>query len=404
MMKTSRVFSEMLHAYTMGAMTIDSCGGTRSTKTYSALQLLSLLSEYDKTPTVTSVVSETFPHLNKGAIRDFKKIMADDSRWDDFRWNATSNTYSFASGSIIEFFSVDKPGRVHGPARDRLFINEGQNLRWDTVLQLIIRTTGLKIIDYNPTHDFWVQEHITGQPGVHSIRSTYRDNLWLTAEQVKSIEANKKNANWWKVYGLGLFGELEGLIYRFDQVDRMPEATGLVELYGLDFGFSNDPTALLRLYADTPRKVLYIDELIYNTGLLDDELISRMKASGVPMRGAGIYADCAEPKTIRKLKLAGFNAYPSYKAKELNAQISEVQGWTLRVTKRSVNTIREFRNYTWEVDADGKLLNQPIDGFNHAMDAMRYAVFTKFVHQAQVHRGGTAGMAAGWESVGGQRK
>lgn len=403
MMETTRVFSEMLHAYSEGCRTIDSCGGTRSTKTFSALQLLSLLAEYDGTPTVTSVVSETFPHLRKGAVRDFKQIMAADGRWDDARWNASESTYTFGSGSVLEFFSVDKPGRVHGPARDRLFVNECQNLRWETVNQLMVRTRGLKIFDYNPTHDFWVQEHLTGQPGVKTIRSTYHDNPFLTDEQIRVIEKNKDNANWWKVYGLGLFGELAGLIYRFTQIDEMPERSGLVELYGLDFGFSNDPTALLRMYADTRRKALYVDELIYRTDMQDDELIKEMKRCGVPLGGAAIYADCAEPKTIRRLQLAGFNVVKSYKATELPAQIGAVQGWSLHVTKRSLNTIRELRNYTWAADSDGKLLNAPIDEFNHAMDAMRYGVFTKFVHLAQVHRGGHAGMAPGWSTQGGRR-
>lgn len=395
-METTRVFSEMAKAYASGFRTIESRGGTRSAKTYSALQFLVLLAMTDKTPTVTSVVSETFPHLRKGAIRDFKKIMGAEGIWDDERWNATDSAYRFSTGSIVEFFSADTPGKVHGPARDRLFVNECQNMRWDTVNQLFIRTTGLKVLDYNPTHEFWVQTQISGLPDTYTITSTYIDNPFLSSEQIKMIERNKSNANWWKVYGLGQFGELEGLVYHFTQIDEMPDASGLVELYGLDFGFTNDPTALVRILADTRRKILYVDELVYQTELLDEDIIKAMRAAGVGSRE--VYADCAEPKAIRKLQLAGFNVWPSYKAKEIAAQIAELLGWEIRVTKRSTNIIRELRNYTWATDPNGKKLNTPIDLFNHALDAMRYAVFTKFVHRAQLHRGGRASIHQGWET------
>lgn len=395
-MQTTRVFSEMAKAYASGFRTIESRGGTRSAKTYSALQFLILLAEFDRTPTITSVVSETFPHLRKGAIRDFKKIMGNEGLWDANRWNATESAYTFDSGSVIEFFSADSPGKVHGPARNRLFANECQNMKWETINQLFIRTTELKILDYNPTHEFWVQTEVSGRPETYTISSTYLDNPFLTAEQVSTIERNRHNANWWKVYGLGQFGGLEGLVYHFEQIDRMPDAAGLVELYGLDFGFTNDPTALVRILADTRRKILYIDELVYRTDLLDEDLSRLMRSGGVGR--CEIYADCAEPKAIRKLQLAGFNVWPSYKATEIASQIAELQGWTLKVTKQSVNVIRELRNYTWATDADGKKLNRPVDLFNHALDALRYAVFTKFVHRAQIHRGGRASIRQGWET------
>jgi phage terminase large subunit len=397
-MRTSRVFSELLHAYTLGFDIIESRGGTRSTKTYSALQLLSLLAEYDKTPTVTSVVSETLPHLKKGAIRDYKAIMSEDGRWDEARWNATDRIYTFPSGSIIEFFGADAPAKVHGPARDRLFVNECQNLRWETVNQLFIRTKGLKMLDYNPTHEFWIQDEVSGRPGTSLVTSTYLDNPFLTAEQVRAIEANRHNANWWRVYGLGKFGQLRGRIYNFEQIDRMPDEDGLIELYGLDFGFTNDPTALVRILADTGRKSLYLDELAYDTGMQDEDIIRTLRLNGVRPHGPEIYADCAEPKAIRKIQNAGYNVRPSYKGKELASQISEVQGWKIYVTKGSVNLIKEQRNYTWAEDANGKLLNVPIDMFNHALDAVRYGVFTKFVHLAQVHRGDRPTTAPGWRT------
>ena len=379
-METTRVFDEIAKAYRDGYRGVDSRGGTRSTKTYSALQFLVFLAVALARKLVISVVSETLPHLKKGAIRDFEKILQDEgiisgALRDDPRWNATDHFFQFAQGTIIEFFSADSPGKVHGPSRDILFINEGQNIRWETANQLMIRTREFVIVDYNPTHEFWAHTELATDPRFKQIISTYKDNRFLTPAQVEDIERGKKNANWWRVYGLGLTGQLEGVIYQFEQIDRMPDNAGLVRIGGLDYGFTNSKTAGVDILADVRRKRLYLDEMFYGSGMHNFDIIAALNAHGFPKKGPRLYADCAEPKANSEIKLAGFNVWPSDKGKEITYQISFIQGWEIYVTKTSTNLIHEFRNYLWDTDRDGNRLNHPIKEFDHAMDAFRYGVF-----------------------------
>ena len=379
-METTRVFDEIAKAYRDGYRGVDSRGGTRSTKTYSALQFLVFLAVALTRKLVISVVSETLPHLKKGAIRDFERILQDEgiiggSLRDDARWNATDCFFTFASGTIIEFFSADAPGKVHGPSRDILFINEGQNIRWETANQLMIRTREFVIVDYNPTHEFWAHTELAPDPRFKQIVSTYKDNRFLTQAQIEDIEKGKKNANWWRVYGLGLTGQLEGVIYQFEQIDRMPDSPGLVRIGGLDYGFTNSKTAGVDILADVRRKKLYLDEMFYGSGMHNFDIIASLNAHGFPKKGPRLYADCAEPKANSEIKLAGFNVWPSDKGKEITFQISFIQGWEIYVTKTSTNIIHEFRNYLWDTDRDGNRLNHPIKDYDHAMDAFRYGVF-----------------------------
>ena len=379
-METTRVFDEIAKAYRDGYRGVDSRGGTRSTKTYSALQFLVFLAVGLARKLVISVVSETLPHLKKGAIRDFERILQDEgiiggSLRDDARWNATDCFFTFASGTIIEFFSADAPGKVHGPSRDILFINEGQNIRWETANQLMIRTREFVIVDYNPTHEFWAHTELAPDPRFKQIVSTYKDNRFLTQAQIEDIEKGKKNANWWRVYGLGLTGQLEGVIYQFEQIDRMPDSPGLVRIGGLDYGFTNSKTAGVDILADVRRKKLYLDEMFYGSGMHNFDIIANLNAHGFPKKGPRLYADCAEPKANSEIKLAGFNVWPSDKGKEITFQISFIQGWEIYVTKTSTNIIHEFRNYLWDTDRDGNRLNHPIKDYDHAMDAFRYGVF-----------------------------
>ena len=385
-MRTTLTFSKLVQAWAAHPRYIDSGGGTRSGKTYSFLQLLSLVIPNDKTKTINSVVSETGPHLSRGAIRDFKAIMAEDGRWDDNAWNASHSIYTFPNGSILEFFSADQPGKVHGPARDRLFLNEANNIPFEVARQLIIRTKDIVAWDYNPTRVFWAHEHYQGRDNCITIHSTYNDNQFLSKEQVAEIESYKDDKNWWRVYGLGLVGEMEGTIYDFEQIDEMPTASNLVDIYGMDFGFTNDPTALVHLRVDTARKIIYAEQLIYKTALLNRDIVERMEALGVPKRSVPIYADCAEPKSIAEISRAGFNVKPCQKdapvrSEKMKFQIDFVKGYKLCVLKSSTDLIKELRNYTWAKDKDGNNLNVPIDKWNHALDALRYAVYTHFAQE-----------------------
>lgn len=359
---------------------VSSCGGTRSGKTFASLQCLFELAVQDEVPTITSVVSETFPHLKRGAIRDFQEALGD--YWDEKCWSKGESIYRLPNGSIIEFFSADTPAKVHGPARDRLFLNEVQSIPYEIARQLFVRTRGLVILDYNPTHSFWANEQIELRPECVTIHSTYLDNSFLTKEQVAEIEANRQDRNWWQVYGEGKVGTLEGLIYSFTQVDEMPDEAGLRESWGIDFGFTHDPTAIVRVLADTGRKRVYVDEIAYATGMVNGDIARVLRGQSVP-RWVHVWADAAEPKSIAEIGAAsGCNVLPCDKSApvrsdRLKFQLLWMQGWEIHVTKRSLNIIREMRNYTWAKDRDGKLTDQPVDVFNHALDAMRYALFSE---------------------------
>lgn len=392
-MKLTRVARKTIAAWKRHLRYISSCGGTRSSKTFSILQtfILAIVEEVNlcKPATINSVVSESMPHLRRGAIRDFKQIMETEGLWEESRWNETQCTYTWQNGSILEFFSVDNAGKVHGSARDRLFINECQNIPYEIARQLFVRTRGQIVLDYNPTHSFWLNEIIEARRNCITIHSTYKDNEFLTPEQIAEIEDNKSDSNWWKVYGEGKVGTLDGLIYDFELVDALPvkdEMDHLVEIQGMDFGFTNDPTARVQVVADHRKKILWVRERCYRTHMQNKHIIQDLQEDGVSRR-MEIYADCAEPKSIADIQDAGFNVIPCdkdapTKSDKLKFQLQWMQGWQLNVTKDSIDLIRELRNYVWAKDKDGNPLNEPIDKFNHCLDAMRYAVWTRFGQKA----------------------
>lgn len=389
-MQFSGVFWKLYEASQKKPRYISQKGGTRSTKTYSTLQFLHLLiPQVDGGGDITSVVSETMPHLKKGAIRDFENIIGHPLLGDE-HWNASECVYTYENGAKMEFFSADSPLKVHGSQRKRLFVNEANHIPFEIFRQLAVRTSGTIFLDYNPASVCWIQERIECKENCIGIHSTYKDNPFLSAEQIREIEDQRQDANWWKVYGEGKEGVLDGLIYEFEQIDAMPEHTemdGLVELQGLDFGFTNDPTARVQILADHRKKTAYIRERCYDTHMRNSHIIDNLKADGVTRR-TPIYADCAEPKSIADIQAAGFNVIPCdknapVKSDKLKFQLQWMQGWKLYVTKDSVNLIRELRNYTWDKDRiSGEMTSSPIDKYNHLLDALRYGLYTHFGKQA----------------------
>jgi phage terminase large subunit len=241
-------------------------GGTSASKTISTLLFLIAKAQSDKRPTTTSIVSESFPHLKRGAIRDFLNIMQEHKYFKDHLWNKTDSTYTFETGSKIEFFSVDQPGKVRGPRRDRLFCNEADRINYETFDQLEVRTKEFVMLDYNPTAEFWAQtELVAKRTDVEFIILTYKDNEALDASIVAAIEQRQNNKSWWRVYGLGLLGEVEGRIYKgWTQIDEVPQEAKLLRRW-LDYGYSNDPTASGDVYKWNDAYVL--DEQIYQKGL-----------------------------------------------------------------------------------------------------------------------------------------
>jgi phage terminase large subunit len=343
-------------------------GGTSAGKTISILQLLIDDAQTDKEPTLTSIVSESFPHLRKGAMKDFLDIMKQHKYFKDSRWSKTDFTYTFESGSKIEFFSSDQPGKVHGPRRDRLFVNEANNVSQETFDQLLLRTEEYAWADWNPVQEFYMYTEYIGQrDDVDFIILTYLDNEGLSEAIVREIESRKSNKRFWQVYGLGLLGEAEGRIYTGWQIiDEVPFEARL-ERYGLDFGYSNDPTAIVALYYYNGGYIL--DEVTYQKGLSNKQIADILNNQPKAL----VIADSAEPKSIDELKLYGVNVQPVMKGRDSVAQgIQYVQDQRVSITKRSVNGLKEYRNYLWETDKEGRIINTPIDLWNHFLDATRY--------------------------------
>ena len=393
----TRVYRESLSAYLRGCRVIANKGGTRSTKTYSVTQLLVAIADFRQRD--ISVVSESFPHLRRGVMKDFAEIMDKEGLVEgvNYEFNKSEYKYTFKNGSVVEFFSVDNWGKVKGSRRDILFINECNRISYETYRQLAVRTTETIFLDWNPDNEFWYEENLQGRPTTTEIHSTYLDNPYLDAQQVAEIESNKTNEQWWRVYGLGLTGHIEGTIYHpFIQIDELPEARSRMRhVYGLDFGYSNDPTALVDVYIDEAGKKIYVDEIIYETGLLNSDIAERMAENGIS-KATEIFADAAEPKSVDEIgrKVYRYNVKPAYK-KDLLSQIQFLQQFEIYVTSRSLNVIKELRQYKWKEDRDGNAVNEPIDAFNHAMDALRYAVFTALRKQPKtLNRAGVSRLPA----------
>lgn len=355
-------------------------GGTRSGKTWSLLQLCATLATHCD-GILISVVGETLPFLKRGVIRDFHSMMG--GAWNADKWNATDLVYSFDNGSQIEFFSADNEGKVHGSARDVLFINECYFVDWEIYRQLEVRTRALIFLDYNPRSRFWVDDNILGKPNVALIHSTYKDNPFLTDRQRQAIEAYKDDENWWRVYGLGEMGSVEGLIYtKWATVPEMPSPFKR-EFYCIDFGFTNDPTSILRVRLSGGE--LWIEELAYRTAMLNADIVNVLQQNHV-QRNAQIVCDSAEKKSIAEINnIGGFRAVACVKGNgSVVSGITMVQAYKINVTKNSLGVIDELRNYSWKRDANGNYINQPIDRYNHSLDALRYGVTTFLQSQRSI--------------------
>jgi len=320
------------------------------------------------------VVSESLPHLKRGCIRDFIRIMGD--KFDSNRYNKTEQVYSCDKGTI-EFFGADESAKVRGPRRDILFINEANNVPFETARGLDIRTAKFTFADWNPVSEFWAHENWIGQPENVYIHSTYLDaKAVLPAEVVANIESNKdKDPNWWNVYGLGLIGKIEGLVYpSFQQIDRLPKGD---YFYGLDFGFSSDPTVLIKnvIIGDN----LYSHQMFYNfTPMTNDDIAREMDLLNVSKRDP-IYPDPNEPKSAEELRQRGFNVQQTEKgAGSVKYGIKKVNSYYQYWTKDSIDCIKEQRNYRYIMKREPNtgreyLSDETAHQYSHGMDGRRYA-------------------------------
>jgi len=345
-------------------------GGTSASKTISILLYLIARAQTDKTPTLTSVVSESIPHLKRGAMRDFKNILKEHNYWKESLWSATDSIYTFETGSKIEFFSADNPDKLRGGRRDRLFLNEANNMSLDVFDQLEVRTKEFCFLDWNPTNEFWFYTDILNKrEDVDFITLTYKDNEALSPEIISSIESRKERKGWWQVYGLGQLGEVEGKIYKDWQIiDELPHEARL-ERYGLDFGYSNDPTAICGIYKYNGGFI--IDEVAFQKGLSNKQIADIFSNNDKAL----VIADSAEPKSIDEIASYGVFIQGAIKGQgSVNQGIQFVQSQRISITKRSVNFIKAYRNYLWKTDKDGKILNEPDHFLSDAMDSVRYGL------------------------------
>lgn len=290
--------------------------------------------------------------------------------------------YKFSNGSYIEFFSADQPDKLRGARRKTLYINECNNVGFEAYQQLSIRTSGTIWLDYNPTAQFWAHTQVLQDDDSELLILTYKDNEALPSTIVEEIEKAKVKAetssywaNWWKVYGLGQVGSLQGVVFEnWQEIDAVPKEAKLLG-YGMDFGFTNDPTTLTAIYQYDGQYVL--DELIYQTGLTNADINNLMRSKQVD-KTKSVYADSAEPKTIRELNNFGWRVKASEKGRDsILFGINKMQQEKFLVTKRSTNLIKELRSYVWDKDREGNTTNKPIDAFNHGIDGVRYYFTTK---------------------------
>lgn len=379
-MKVTSVFTRNLQAYNQHKRIIVNKGSTRSSKTWSILQLLYVIAETSSKPLLISVVSESMPHLKKGCIRDFENMLLYENKWERKSWNATDKVYKVGCSSI-EFFSADQPAKVHGPARDILYINECISILYETYRQLAIRTRATIFLDYNPSYRFWVDDKVLTRKESLLIHSTYLDNEYLTPAQIQEIESNKSDNDWWQVYGLGQTGSKIGLIMQnWEVVTELPQVYKSRWL-GLDFGFTNDPTAIVDVRL--AEGMLWIGEVLYSRGY-DNMMISQhLEAQNVPSK-TQIVADSAEPKSISEIRNCGWFIEAAKKGRDsILTGLSVLNRYPKRVTQDSANLLSEFRNYRWLTDASGNPSNIPIDCHNHAIDALRYVALNKLTQRKE---------------------
>lgn len=359
------MIQESRKAFDKGYRIIVNQGGTRSGKTFSLTQYLIYLAFTARYS--ISVCSIAFPHLRKGAMRDWRKIMEDFKLYDPANHMKTEQMYTYPTGSYIEFFSVDNQMKVRGPGRDILFINEANIINYETFRQLLLRTKKAIFIDYNPADEFhWLYDKVLTRPDCYFIKSTYKDNPFLPKEQVNEIESYREaDPNFWRIYGEGERGHSEGIIYTHWQTTAtIPDG---FTCYGLDFGYNN-PTSLVRV--SEVDKALYWREEIYQSHLTTQDLIGLLKQI---VKNETIYCDSAEPDRIEELKRAGFRAVAANK--DVKSGIDFVKSRKLYIHQGSVNLLKEIKSYKYKPKGlnSANIPEEPLKLNDHAMDAARYA-------------------------------
>jgi phage terminase large subunit len=367
--KTTNVFNK---AYRSNTRITCLQGGTRSSKTYSLCQLF-IIKALQETGKTFTIVRKTLPALKGTAYRDVISILKELELYSEEYHNKSELSYTL-NDNLIEFISVDQPQKIRGRKRNYLWLNEANELTYEDWTQLILRTTEQIYLDYNPSDPYsWIYEKVITRNDCTFIKSTYLANPFLDEDTIAEIERLKDlDPDYWRVYGMGEIGTIQTMIFRqFELVDDMQ---GRLIGYGLDFGFTNSPTALVevRLQDDN----LYIRELLYEKRLTNTDLANRLKDFGIN-RQAEIVGDSAEPKSIEEIHRQGFNIKPAKKGAGIHLGLDIMRRYKLHITKDSTNAIKEFRSYKWATDKNGDVLNTPVKINDHLVDATRYLCLNK---------------------------
>lgn len=369
--QTTRVYAEIDGAVKKGYTTISEQGSSRSSKTYNTLIWLVKYC-LDNKNTRLSIVRKTLPSIKGSVLIDFKEILARFGEWREKDFNKTELTYRMRNGSWVEFFATDSEQKLRGRKRDVLYANEANELSFMEWQQLKLRTTKFAIVDYNPSFsdEHWLCE-LNKDPRTYHFITTYKDNPFLEQAVIDEIESLRtKNKTLWQVYGLGLQAVIEGLIFKsVEVVEEIPEYVKR-RYRGLDFGYANDPTAIVTV--GISGEELYIDEEVYRTQMLTAEIIAELKKGNRRLKAI---SESADPRLVQEIYRAGVNIHAVQKFKgSVMAGITKMLEYRIKITRRSVNVQKEFRNYTYAQDKEGKWLNEPIDVYNHAIDAVRYVI------------------------------
>ena len=354
-------------------------GGSRSGKTYSIIQVLvEFCASNPDAGMVITVVRKSFPSLRGSVLRDFIEILQTQGWYSDALHNKTEQTYNLF-GNLVEFISTESGDRIRGRRRHILYVNECNELTRDEYLQLAMRTTHKIILDYNPSMEYsYIYDDIIPREDCNFYVSTYKDNPFLGDEVIKEIEYLKEtDENYWRVFGLGMRGVSRDTIFTTHTYKELPKEAKLLA-YGLDFGYATDPTALVCVYLTGDRTGdIYIKQVLYSGGLTNQDIAHEMRSYGLT-RHDTVIADSAEPKSIEELHREGFNVKPAKKgADSVRVGIDIMRRRKLFVHAESMDTQKEFRNYKWKTDKDGRMLPVPIDMHNHAIDAVRYVCLNK---------------------------
>ena len=348
-------------------------GGTRSGKTYNIILWIIFNYCTNNKGKVITVCRKSFPSLRATVMRDFMGILQTYNVYQEANHNKSNSEYHLF-GNLVEFISLDQPQKIRGRKRDLLFVNEGNELYYEDMQQLLFRTQEKIILDFNPSDEYhWIYDKLIPRDDCAFFKTTYLDNPFIEDSIKKEIERLRDtDEQYWQIYGLGERSASRSTIFNYVEVNQIPINANLIA-YGMDFGYTNDPTTLVSVYTEGHN--LYIKEHLYRTQMNTNEISTFLKDE--KLLGNPIYADSAEPRLIAELRRMGHNIFPSLKGKDsVNAGIDLLKRYKIHILSTSSNAISEFRNYKWKEDRSGALVNIPEDKHNHIIDPCRYATYS----------------------------